>query len=71
MASSFKQGAPATCPSAPSSSGDAAGSSGHSPGGSKQEVAHLAMVVSDDDDFANDPHQIIPTEEVFAVPSFP
>ena len=28
------------------------------------------MVVSDDDDFANAPHQIIPTEEVFAVPSF-
>ena len=71
MVSSSRQGAPATCSSAPSSGGDAAGGSGHSPGGSKQEVAHLAMVVSEDDDFANDPHHIIPTEEVFAVPSSP
>ena len=70
-ASSSRQGAPATCPSVPGSSRDAAGSSGHSPDGSKQEVAHLTMVVSDNDDFTNDPHQIIPMEEVFAVPSFP
>ena len=28
------------------------------------------MVVSDDDNFADDPHQIIPMEEVFTVPSF-
>ena len=66
-----RQGASATCPSAPGSSGDAAGGSGHGPHGSKQEVAHLTMVVSDDDNFTNDPHQIIPMEEVFAVPSFP
>ena len=62
--SSSRQGASATCPSAPCSSGDAAGSNGHGLGGSQQEVAHLAMVVSDDDDFTNDPHQIIPMEEV-------
>ena len=68
---SSRQGASATCPSAPSSSGAAAGGSGHGPSGSKEEVAHLTMVVSDDDDFGNAPHQIIPTEEVFAVPSFP
>ena len=71
MASSSRQGALATCPDAPGSRGDATGVSGHSPGGSKQEVAHLAMVVSDNEDFANDPHQIIPMEEVFAVLSFP
>ena len=29
------------------------------------------QVISDDDEFANDPHQIIPTEEVFTVPAFP
>ena len=68
---SSRQGASATCPSAPGSSGDAAGGSGHGPGGSKEEVAHLTMVVSDDDDFTNDPHQIMPTEEIFTVPSFP
>ena len=71
MALSSRQGAPATCPSAPGSSGDAAGSSGYSPHGSKQGVANLAMVVSYNDDYADDPQQIIPTEEVFAVPSFP
>ena len=68
--SSSRQGAPATCPRAPGSSKDAAGGSGHSPGGSKQDVAHLTMVVSENDNFANDPHQIIPMEEVFVVPSF-
>ena len=71
MASSFRQGASATCPSVPGSSRDAAGGSGHGPGGSKEEVTHLTMVVSDNNDFTNDPHQIIPMEEVFAVPSFP
>ena len=29
------------------------------------------MVVSDDDGFADDPHQVIPTEDVFTVPAFP
>ena len=29
------------------------------------------MVVSDDDEFADDPHQVIPTEDVFMVPAFP
>ena len=36
-----------------------------------QEVTHLTMVVSDDDEFADDPHQIIPTEDVFTVPAIP
>ena len=43
-----RQGISATCSSVPGSSGNVAGSSGHGPGRSKQEVAHLAMVVSDD-----------------------
>ena len=47
------------------------GGSGQGPGEPKQEVARLAMVVSDDDEFADDPRQIIPTEEVFTVPAFP
>ena len=29
------------------------------------------MVVSDDDEFTDDPHQIIPTEDVFTVPAIP
>ena len=68
MASFSRQGASATCPSVPGSSRDAAGSSGHGPCGSKQDMAHLTMVVSDDDDFTNDTHQIIPMEEVFSFP---
>ena len=51
--------------------GGVAGRSGQGPGEPKQKVVHLTMVVSDDDDFADDPHQIIPTEEVFTVPTFP
>ena len=61
-ASSSRQGVSATCSSVPGSSGNAAGGSGHGPCRSKQEVSY---------DFADDPHQIIPTEEVFTVPSFP
>ena len=55
----------------PGSDGGVAGSSGQGPHEPKQEVAHLTMVVSDDDEFADDPHQIIPTEKVFTVPAFP
>ena len=29
------------------------------------------MVVSDDDEFTDDSHQIIPTEDVFTVPAIP
>ena len=68
---SSRWGVSATCSSAPGSSQGAAGGSGQGPGEPKQEVAHLAMVVSDDDEFADDPHQIIPTEEVFTSPAFP
>ena len=61
-APSSRPGISATCSSALGSSGGAAGSSGQGPGEPKQEAAHLTMVVSDDDEFTDDPHQIIPTE---------
>ena len=68
-ASSFRLGASATCSSTPDFSGGSAGSSGQGPNELKQVVTHLAMVVSDDDEFTDDPHQIIPTEDIFTVPA--
>ena len=53
------------------SSGGTAGGSGQGPNEPKQEIAHLTMVASDDDEFADDPHQVIPTEDVFTIPAFP
>ena len=70
-ASSSKPGALATCSSTLGSSGNTAGISGQGPSELKQEVIHLAMVVSDDDEFADDPHQIIPTEDIFTIPAIP
>ena len=70
-ASSSRLGASATCSSAPGSSGGTAGGSGQGPNELKQEVAHLTMVVSDDNEFTDDPHQIIPTEDIFTVPAIP
>ena len=67
----MKLSALATCSSALGSSGGTAGGSGQSPNEPRQEVTHLAMVISDDDEFADDPHQIIPTEDVFTIPAFP
>ena len=61
----------ATHSSAPDSSGSTAGGSGQGPNEPKQELARLAMVVSDDDEFADDPHQIIPTEDIFTIPTIP
>ena len=56
--------------SAPGSSSGAAGSSGQDPNELRQAVSHLALVI-DDDEFADDPHQIIPTEDAFALPFLP
>ena len=70
-ASSSRLGASATCSSTPGSSGGTAGSSGQGPNEPKQEVTHLTMVVSDDDEFADDPHEIIPTEDIFTIPAIP
>ena len=68
--SSSRPGASVTCPSTPDSNGGTAGSSGQGPNELKQVVAHLAMVVSDDE-FADDPDQIIPTEDIFTIPAIP
>ena len=70
-ASSSRLGTSATHSSTPGSSGGAAGSSSQGPNELKQEVTHLAMVVSDDHEFADDPHQIIPTEDIFTIPAIP
>ena len=56
--------------SAPGSSGGAAGSSGQDPNERRQGVSHLALVI-DDDEFTDDPHQIIPTENAFTLPFLP
>ena len=71
ITSSSKPGAPATYSSTLGSSGGTAGGSGQGRNEPRQGVANLAMVVSDDDEFADDPHQVIPTENVFTVPAFP
>ena len=70
-ASSSRLGVSAICSSAPGSSGGAAGGSSQGPNELKQEVAHLTMVVSDDDEFTDDPHQIIPTKDIFTIPAIP
>ena len=68
-APSSRQGVPAMCLSMPGSSGGMAGGSSQGPDEPKQEVADLAMVVSDDK-FTDDPHQIILPEKVFTIPTF-
>ena len=70
-ASSLRPDVSATYSSVPGSSGGAADSSSQGPNEPKQKVTHLTMVVSDDDEFTDDPHQIIPTEDVFIVPAIP
>ena len=67
QASSSKPGVLTTHSSAPDSSGGEAGGSGQDPNKLRQGVSHLALVI-DDDEFADDPHQIIPTEDAFALP---
>ena len=46
--------------SGPGSSGGAAGGSSRDPNEPRQEVSHLALIISNDDEFTDDPHQIIP-----------
>ena len=69
-APSLKPGALATHSSTLGSSSSTAGSSGQGPSELRQ-VTHLAMVVTHDDEFADDPHQIIPTEDIFTIPAIP
>ena len=35
---------------------------------SQDKISHLGMYISDEDEFADDPHQIIPIEDTFALP---
>ena len=70
-ATSSRPGASATQSRTPGSSGRAAGEGGQDPNELKQEVTNLTMIVSYDDEFADDPYQIIPTEDVFTVPVIP
>ena len=55
----------------PDSSGGTAGGSGQDPNEPRQDVSHLAIYISDEDEFADDPHQIIPIEDAFALPYIP
>ena len=61
QASSSKPKVLTTHSSGPGSSGGAAGGSGQDPNEPREGVSHLVMYISNDDDFADDPHQIIPT----------
>ena len=47
------------------------GGSSQDPNEPRQEVSHLALVISDDDEFTDDPHQIIPSEDAFTLPFLP
>ena len=69
--SSLKPGVLTVNSSTPGSSGGAAGGSGQDPNEPRQEVSHLALVISNDDEFTDDPHQIIPTKDAFALPLLP
>ena len=57
--------------SGPGPSGGVAGGSGQDPNKPRQGVSHLAMYITDEDEFTDDPHQIIPVEDAFAIPYLP
>ena len=67
--SSSKSRAPTTHSGGPGPSG-ATGGSGQDPNKPRQ-VSHLAMYISDGDEFTDDSHQIIPIEDAFALPYLP
>ena len=54
-----------------SPSGGTAGGSGWDPNEPRQGISHLAMYISDEDEFTNNPHQIISIEDAFALPYIP
>ena len=68
--SSTKPGVLTAHSSAPGCSGGAAGGSSQDPNEPRQEVSRLALVINDDV-FADDPNQIIPTKDAFALPFLP
>ena len=67
QASSLKPKVLTTYSSGPGSSAGAEGGSSQDPNEPRQEVSHLAVYISDEDEFADDPHQIIPIEDAFAL----
>ena len=68
---SSEQTAPTSHSSGLGSSGGAAGGSSHDPNRPLKEVSHLAVIISEENEFADEPHQIIPTEEAFTLPLIP
>ena len=60
-----KPGVPSMHSSKPGPSGGAGGDSSQDPNKPRQEVSHLALYTCDDDEFTDDPHQIIPIEDAF------
>ena len=51
--------------SGPCSSGGAAGGTGQDPNELRHEVSHLAIVISNEDEFTDNLQQIIPTEDAY------
>ena len=69
--SSSKPRASTVHSSGPSPSGGAAGGSSRDPNKPRQEISHLAMYISGEDEFSDDPHQIIPIKDAFALSYLP
>ena len=69
--SSSKPEALSMHPSGPGPSHGAAGGSGQDPNELRQKVSHMALIILDDNKFADNPHQIIPTEHTFTLPYLP
>ena len=70
QASSSKPGVLTTHSSAPGSGGGAADSSSQDPNEPRKGVSNLTLVINDDE-FPDDLHQIICTEDAFALPFLP
>ena len=51
-----------------SGGGRGANKDGQDPHGPGQPASHLAMIVSSEDDFEDDPHQIIHTDDDYVLP---
>ena len=65
---SSQQREPAPHSSGLGSSSSTASSNSHDPNRPLKEVSYLTLVIPDENEFPDDPHQIIPTEEEFALP---
>ena len=49
-------------------SGGAAGGDGEEPHNPKPGTSQLALIISEESEFADDPHQVIPTEDCYGLP---